>query len=172
MFIFLICIYLFLSLLGLYCCLGISLVDESECYSLDAVHGLFIGFSLWWLLSWNMSTRASETQLLWASEVVACGLSSCSCQALEHRLNSCGTWARSLPSMWNLSGSEIKPVSPTITGRFVTLEPLEQPHMVVLYLVFWGIFIMFSIMIVPTYISTKTVKAFLFIYTLSSIYCL
>ena len=37
-------IYLSLSVLGLYCCLGVSLVDASRCYSLDAVHGLFIGF--------------------------------------------------------------------------------------------------------------------------------
>ena len=29
----------------------------------------------------------------WASVVVACGLSSCGSQALEHRLSSCGTWA-------------------------------------------------------------------------------
>ena len=28
-----------------------------------------------------------------ASGVVACGLSSCGFGALEHRLNSCGTWA-------------------------------------------------------------------------------
>ena len=28
-----------------------------------------------------------------ASVVTACGLSSCVSQALEHRLNSCGTWA-------------------------------------------------------------------------------
>ena len=48
--IFLIFIYLFLSVLGLYCCLGISLVNESECYSLAAVHGLITGFSLWWPL--------------------------------------------------------------------------------------------------------------------------
>ena len=36
---------------------------------------------------------------VWASLVVACGLNSSSCQALEHRLNSCGTWALLLCGM-------------------------------------------------------------------------
>ena len=33
-------------------------------------------------------TQAQDT---WASATVACGLNSCSVQALEHRLSSCGT---------------------------------------------------------------------------------
>ena len=30
---------------------------------------------------------------MWASVVVACGLSSCGSRALEYRLSSCGAWA-------------------------------------------------------------------------------
>ena len=35
-------------------------------------------------------------------------------------------------------------------------------HVVILFLVFWGIAILFSIAVIPTYISTKSVRGFLF----------
>ena len=45
-------------------------------------------------------------------------------------------------------------------------------HMVVLFLVFKGISILFSIVAVPSCIPTNTARRFLFLHVLSSIYCL
>ena len=53
-----------------------------------------------------------------ASVVEACGLSSCDSQALEHGLNSCGTQASLLLSMWDLPRPGIKPVSPPLADKF------------------------------------------------------
>ena len=61
------------------------------------------------------------------SVVVTRGLSSCSSQALEHRLNSCGTWAYLLFGMWDLPGSGIEPMSPALVGKFFTTEPPGKP---------------------------------------------
>ena len=58
-----------------------------------------------------------------ASVVVACGLSSCSSQALECRLSSCGPWAYLLRGMWDLPGPGLKPVSPALAGGFLTAAP-------------------------------------------------
>ena len=44
-------------------------------------------------------------------------------------------------------------------------------HMVILFLVFQGISILFSIVVVPVYIPTNSEGVFLFLQTLSSIYC-
>ena len=77
--------YLFLAAFGLHCCVhGLSLVAVSGGYSsLQCT-----GFSLRWLLSlWSRALG------VWASVVVACGLSSCGLWALERRLSSCGTRA-------------------------------------------------------------------------------
>ena len=52
---------------------------------------------------------------MWASVVVAHGLSSCGSRALEHRLSSCG--------MWDLPGLGIEPVSPALLGGFLTTAP-------------------------------------------------
>ena len=60
-------IYLFLAVLGLCCCVGFSLVVVSGGYSLVAEHRL---------------------QATLVSVVVACGLSRCGFQAVEHRLSS------------------------------------------------------------------------------------
>jgi len=43
-------------------------------------------------------------------------------------------------------------------------------HMVVLFLVFWGISILFSIVALPVYIPTNSVRRFPFLHTLYSIY--
>ena len=48
------------------------------------------------------------------------GFSSCGSQALERRLNSCGTRARSLRSMWDPPGPGIEPLSPALAGRLST----------------------------------------------------
>ena len=63
----------------------------------------------------------------WASIVAACGLSSCSSQALEHRLNSCGTQTYLFHDMWNLPRSGIKPVSLALVREFFTTEPQGSP---------------------------------------------
>ena len=73
-----------MAVLGLRCCRGFSLVAGSRVYSLAAVCGL---------LSAVASLAKHRLQGTRASVVAAHGLSRCGSQALEHRLNSCGTWA-------------------------------------------------------------------------------
>ena len=69
---------LFLAVLGLHCCVGFSPVAARGDYSLVAVCGVLISVA-------SLVCRA------WALGCV--GFSSCGFQALELRLNSCGTWA-------------------------------------------------------------------------------
>ena len=54
---------------------------------------------------------------------MACGFSSCSSWALEHRLNSCGAWAQLFHSMWHLPRSGIEPMSPPLADGFFTESP-------------------------------------------------
>ena len=72
--------------LGLCCCAGFSLV---------LVHRLHI----------EVASHAAE-------HVAAAHGLSCDSQVLEHIIDSCGTWAYMLCSMWDLPRSEIKPASP------------------------------------------------------------
>ena len=46
---------------------------------------------------------------------------------VEHRLNSCGTWAWLLCGMWDIPGPGIEPVSHALTGAFFTTEPPGKP---------------------------------------------
>ena len=62
-----------------------------------------------------------------ASVVVARGLISCGSQALEHRLSSCVTRAQLLHGMWDLPGPGLEPVSPALSGGFLTTAPPEKP---------------------------------------------
>ena len=55
------------------------------------------------------------------------GFSSCGSQALEHRLNSCGTQPKLLCSIWDLPGSGIKPVSLALAGGFFITELSVKP---------------------------------------------
>ena len=48
--------------------------------------------------------------------------------AADHRLNSCGTWAWLLRSVWDLSKSGIKTKSPALAGGFLTTEPPGKPE--------------------------------------------
>ena len=66
-------------------------------------------------------------QGMWASVSAAHGLSSCGSRAPGHRLNSCSMRALLLPSMWDLPGPGIEPVSPALAGGFLTAEPQEKP---------------------------------------------
>ena len=64
---------------------------------------------------------------MWASAVLVHGLSSCGSWALEHRLNRFGAQAWLPRGMWDLPGSGIEPISPTLAGRFFTTEPPGKP---------------------------------------------
>ena len=63
------------------------------------------------------------------------GFSNCGSHALEHRLNSCGTWAYLLHGVWDLPGPGIKPVSPALVGRFLSSVPPGKS--LLLFLIFW-----------------------------------
>ena len=65
-------------------CTGFSLVAASGGYPVVVMYGLIAVASL---------VAEHRLQGMWASVAVAGGLSSCSSQALEHRLNSCSTQA-------------------------------------------------------------------------------
>ena len=65
--------------------------------------------------AWALGTQASV--------VVACWLSSCGSQAVEHRFSSCGTRAQLLTVMWDLPGPGLEPMSPALAGRFLTTAP-------------------------------------------------
>ena len=69
-----------------------------------------------------------------ASVVVVHGLSSCGSQVLESRLSSCGARAQLLCGMWDLPGPGLKPVSPTLTGRFLTTVPPGKAGTTLLFL--------------------------------------
>ena len=68
------------------------------------------------------------------------GFSSCDSQTLEHRLNSCGSRAYLLCSMWDLPRPGIEPMSPALAGRSFTTEPPGKPCLFVcnIYLGFPG----------------------------------
>ena len=61
---------------------------------------------------------------VWASVVVAHGLSSYGSRAVEHRLSSCGRRASLLCGMWDLPRPGLKPVFPALAGGFlITVTP-------------------------------------------------
>ena len=95
-----------MSVLGLPCYRGFSLIGPSGVYSLVGV-----GYSLWCLL------------LLQSTDSRCAGFSSCDSQAPEHRPNNCGTWAYLLCGKWDLPESGIEPLSPSLAERFFTTEP-------------------------------------------------
>ena len=103
---------LFLTVLGLHFRAGFSLVEVSRGYSLSQR----TGSSLQWLL------------LLQSSSSRVHGLSSCSSQALEHRLYSCGSWSQLLYGIWDLPGPGIELMSLELAGCFFTIEPPGQPY--------------------------------------------
>ena len=130
---------------------------------------------------------------MWASVVVARRLSSCGLWALECRLSSCGARALLLCGIWDLPGPGLDPMSPALAGGFLTTGPPGKPymtvfelwfsqgiclvvgllgHMVVLFSVFKGTSILFSIVALSIYIPTNSSGGFPFLHTLSSVYCL
>ena len=77
--------------------------------------GLFSSCSEQELLS-NCGARASH----WAASLLG---------ELERRLSSCGTRALLLCGMWTLPRPGIKPVSPALTGRFLSTAPPGAENM-------------------------------------------
>ena len=51
----------------------------------------------------------------------------CGFRALEHRLNSCGTWTVLLQNMWHHLRSGMEPMSPALAGIFFTTESPGKP---------------------------------------------
>ena len=98
-------IYLFLAVLGLRCCVGFPLV---------AVSG-------------GQVQCAGSFSCCRAQAPGHAGFSSCGFQTVEHRLSSQGAQAQLLCSMWDLPGSQIKPMSNTLSGGLPTTEPPGKP---------------------------------------------
>ena len=49
-------------------------------------------------------------------------------QAVEHSLSSCGSWALLPLGVWDLPGSGLKSMTPTLAGRVFTTEPSGNPN--------------------------------------------
>ena len=117
--------YVFLAVLGLHCCEDFSLVA--------AAGGALL--AVCWLLIVLASVVELRLQGAQAPAAVAHGLNSFDSWALEHSLNSCGTWAQFLCGMQNLLRPRIEPESPALTGRFFTTELPGKPKQAVLIIV-------------------------------------
>ena len=95
----------------------VFLIFISDCVGSPLLHGLF--------------SSCSVQVCHWGAQALGClgfsncstGAQSCSSQALEHRLNSCGSWTQLLCDMQGLPRSGIEPVSPTLAGRFYITKP-------------------------------------------------
>ena len=73
------------------------------------------------------------------SVVVVYGLRSCSSQAPEHWLNSCGTQAQLPCSLQHLPGPGIELVSHALQGGFLTTGPSGKPKYLFIYLAVLGL---------------------------------
>ena len=113
--------YIFLMTLFIFGCTGssllpagFSLVAESRCYSLVAWASHCSGFFC--CKAGDLGTRDSV--------VAASGLSSCSSQALEHRLSSGGTW--NLAALWRVGPSQTRDQTHvSCTGKPGKPKPLK-----------------------------------------------
>ena len=92
-----------------------------------AACGLFFSCSAWASHCGGFSCCGARAVGARASVVAARGLSSCGTWALECRLSSCGTRAQLLRGMWDLPGPGLEPMSPALTGGFLTTVPLGKP---------------------------------------------
>ena len=106
---------LFLAALGLCCCTqGFSSCGEQGLLFI-VVHVLLIAVASF--------VAKHRPQSVWASVVVARGLSSCGSRGLERRLSSCGAQAQLLRGRWDLPGPGLEPLSPALAGGFLTTAP-------------------------------------------------
>ena len=100
----------------------VFLIFISDCVGSPLLHGLF--------------SSCSVQVCHWGAQALGClgfsncstGAQSCSSQALEHRLNSCGSWTQLLCDMQGLPRSGIEPVSPTLAGGVFTAEWPGKPQ--------------------------------------------
>ena len=98
------------------------IVFISGCPGSSSLRGLLSGCGEWGL-SHCSSSSCCEAQ---ASVAIACGLSRCGSQALEHRLSNSGTGAKLLWRMRDLPGSGIKPLSPELNWQVDSLPRSHQ----------------------------------------------
>ena len=73
----------------------------------------------------SLASGSHSSRGAWASHWG--GFSCCGSWALDHKLNSCETWAYLLSGMWDLPRSGIEPMSPVLAGGFFTTEPTGKP---------------------------------------------
>ena len=111
-------LYIYLAMLGLHCCMGFPLIAVSRSHSLVVVHRL---------LTAVVSLVDYVLQGIQASIVVVHGVINYGSWVLEHRLSNCGTLAQLFHGMWDLPRLGLKPVSPTLAGRFFSTEPPGSP---------------------------------------------
>ena len=111
-------IYLFLAVLGLRCCVGFLQLRRM---------GATLLCGAWASHCSGFSCHGARALGARASVVVARRLSSCGLWALECRLSSCGAWAQLLHSMWDLPRPGLEPVSPVLSGRFLTTVQSGKP---------------------------------------------
>ena len=111
----------FFAVLGLHCCMGFSPVVMSG--------RLLSSCGMWASHCNGFSCCGAGSLGHTASVAVVHGLSSCSSQALEHRLSTCGTWAWLCCGIWDSSRIRDQTcVCPTLAGGFSTTEPPGQPQ--------------------------------------------
>ena len=110
--------YLFLAVLSLRYYVHFSLVKASEGFPIVAVSTLLTGVASF--------VAKHGLEGTWTLVAAACGLSSCSSQALDHRLNSCSQQALLLHGMWDPFRSGIEPVSSALIGGVFTTEPPKE----------------------------------------------
>ena len=102
---------LFLAALGLRCC--------AWAFSSCGEQGLLFVAVRWASHCSGFSCCGAWALGVWASVLVARGLSSCSSRALERRLRSCGARAYLLCGMWDLPGSSRDQTHVPCIGRWV-----------------------------------------------------
>ena len=86
----------------------------------SVLHGLFYSSTVW-------ASRCGGFSCCTARPLGYMDFSSCGFQALEHRLNNCGTPCQLFHGMWDLLGSGIEPVSPALAVGFFTTESPGKP---------------------------------------------
>ena len=114
-------IYLFIYLLAVLCLLCCTRAFSScgkQGLFFVAMQGLLITMAS---LVVEHRLQARRLQQLWHA-----GFSSHGSRALECRLSSCGTQAQLLHGMWDLLGPGPEPLSPELSGGFLTTAPPEK----------------------------------------------
>ena len=112
---------LFMAVRGLHCCAPASSGCD-KCGPLLAVAGT-------WLVSergcrrTGFSGAARGLSGRGAQALGNTGFTTCSSQALEHRLNSCGTQTWLLRSLWDLPRPGMEPMSLALAGGFLSTVP-------------------------------------------------